>query len=205
MAKITVWMLGRCYTPSVVNSKQDQKTLSKFLSKVLRHEPSAANVSLDARGFCEIDALLKGASHKLRFPVSREDLIELAQPVEGDKKQRFEVEGDYIRAGHGHSVTISSYETLDPTGPLYHAAPQSAIEAIKSEGLLPMTRQKVHLSYDRKITLEAARRKSRDVRLVEVLYRAAQAEGHEFFKSADPRIVLCDALPPKHLKVHPLH
>ncbi len=183
--------------------KQDQKTLSRFLSKVLRHEPSAAKVTLDARGFCELDALARGAAAELGLPVSREDLIALAQPVEGDKKQRFEVEGDYIRAGHGHSVAISSYETLVPAGPLFHAAPQGAIEAIQKEGLLPMARQKVHLSYDRKITLEAARRKSRDVRLVEVLHQKARDEGHEFFKSADPRIVLCDAIPPEHLKIHP--
>jgi RNA:NAD 2'-phosphotransferase (TPT1/KptA family) len=59
----------------------------------------------------------------------------------------------------------------------------------------------VHPSYDRDITVEAARRKSRDVVLLEIVVEKARALGVGFYRSADARIVLADALPAEALVV----
>lgn len=184
----------------------NSKRLSKFLSLILRHQPEVAKLTLDGRGFCHIDKLIKAASAHLHETVTREDLEELCTPSDNpQEKTRFELEGDYIRAGHGHSIAISGYPECVPTQALFHATPRAAVAAIQKSGLSLMSRQKVHLSYDRAITLEAARRRNRDVVLIEVLWEEAIQAGIKFYSSADSRIILSDDLPTKYLKIDLSH
>ena len=173
---------------------QQRKRLSKYLSLVLRHRPEAAGVELDARGRCPIELLAAAASRALRFPVDRAAIEELARPAPGEKV-RFELDGDLVRAGHGHSLSVDGYRRVEPTAPLYHATVRSALPAIRRDGLRAMRRQKVHLAHDRAITLEAARRRGPDTVLIEVDVAAAAAAGVRFYESADPRIVLADDIP----------
>ena len=59
--------------------------ISKYLSLVLRHEPSAADLTLDAEGWADIAELLGGAARR-GFPFSRPELDEvedLAKKVSG--------------------------------------------------------------------------------------------------------------------------
>ena len=48
-----------------------------------------------------------------------------------EQKRRFEVEGEFMRAGHGHSIPVEGYRPVTPTGPLYHATPRAALGAIQ--------------------------------------------------------------------------
>jgi putative RNA 2'-phosphotransferase len=178
-----------------------RRRLSKYLSYVLRHAPEEADLSLDPRGCASLEAVARAATEALDFTVTQFDLEMLAQPVTGEAKQRFEIEGDFIRAGHGHSIPIAEYDPVVPKAPLYHGTPRAALTEIMQGGLQPMSRQKVHLSYDRDITVEAARRKSRDVVLLEIQAEKARALGVGFYRSADARIVLADALPAEVLVV----
>jgi putative RNA 2'-phosphotransferase len=72
---------------------------------------------------------------------------------------------------------------------------RSALSGILRDGLCAMNRQKVHLSSDLDITIEAARRRSRDVVVIEIDVTRAQAAGVGSYASADPRIVRCDDVP----------
>ena len=176
---------------------KEKKSLSKFLSLILRHKPQVGPITLDERGFCPIADLLKAVRGRLSFPVEEEDIIALTAPPEKPtEKRRFEREGDFIRAGHGHSVSIAGYRRCEPKLPLYHATPTRAVEAIKATGLKAMKRERVHLSSDKAITVEAARRQSKQVTLVEVNIKEALACGVAFFESADERIVLSTDIPP---------
>ncbi len=172
-----------------------RRKLSKWLSYVLRHHPEEAGLELDPRGCATIEAIARAATDALDMTVTAFDLELLARPAFGEAKQRFEIEGEYIRAGHGHSIAIAEYDPVVPKAPLYHGAPRSVLDDILQAGLQPMSRQKVHLSYDRKITIEAARRKSSEVVLIEIDVEKARAAGVGFYRSADPRIVLSDAIP----------
>ena len=126
---------------------------------------------------------------------------ELRRSESPSEKTRFEIEGGFVRAGHGHSLPIEGYRPTVPCGALYHATASAALPAIRAEGLRAMKRQKVHLSYEREITLEAARRRSRDTALIEVDVAAALEAHVGFYESADPRIVLCDDLPASCLRL----
>jgi 2-haloacid dehalogenase len=181
--------------PDTLDGLLPRRRLSKWLSYVLRHRPDEAGLVLDARGYAPIEALLAAARTALGMEVTVHDLEALAQPPLGDKKKRFEIDGDFMRAGHGHSIALEEYEVIVPRGPLYHGAPRSALDAILQAGLQPMSRQKVHLSYDRAITMEAARRKGSDVVSIEIDVEKARAANVRFYRSADARIVLADAIP----------
>jgi putative RNA 2'-phosphotransferase len=177
------------------------KQLSKFLSYVLRHKPEDAGLKLDERGCCPVDTIIVAATKKLGYKVTRDDIEVLCEPSDNpNEKTRFELEGDLIRAGHGHSIPVAGLRTCEPKGPLFHATTKAALPKVKADGLKSMSRQKVHLSYDKAITIEAARRRSRDVVLVEVDTGAARLANVGFYESADPRIVLSDDLPAKFLR-----
>ncbi len=54
----------------------DMVRASKFLALVLRHEPAAAGLTLDAEGWAPVDALLRGLA-AAGLPLDREALAAL--------------------------------------------------------------------------------------------------------------------------------
>jgi putative RNA 2'-phosphotransferase len=181
--------------------KNNQKKMSKFMSLLLRHKPEVGGIILDERGCVKCTTMLSILNGR-GFDVTMDDLKGLAkQSDDPNKKTRFEIEGAYIRAGHGHSIPISGYTILTPIKNLYHASPRKNVNNILGHGLRAMSRQKVHLAYDLDITVEAARRRSKDVIIIEVDTNLAQENGIQFYKSADERIVLSDDIPPEFLTI----
>lgn len=80
------------------------KSLSKFLSLVLRHEPGAIGIALDQNGWVSVDELLHAlATHGK--PLARADLESI---VATSDKRRFALNPDrsMIRANQGHSVQV---------------------------------------------------------------------------------------------------
>lgn len=79
-------------------------TVSKFLSKHLRHTPDALGLTLRPGGWVSVDALLL-ASERIGFAITYDELIEC---VETSDKKRFSFDdtGDLIRANQGHSVEV---------------------------------------------------------------------------------------------------
>lgn len=97
----------------------DRTSASKFLSFVLRHEPGAIGVELDAHGWIAIDPLLAACAAHGR-PMTREVLEEL---VATSPKQRFAIsdDGTRIRASQGHSIEVDlAYEPAVPPETLFY-------------------------------------------------------------------------------------
>ena len=168
-------------------------TISKFLSLVLRHDPAAAGVSLDAGGWVDVDALLVGAA-KAGTPFTRE---ELEAVVAASDKQRFSVsdDGQRIRANQGHSVAVDlGLLPRTPPAVLYHGTVERFREAIKREGLRPMQRQHVHLSADPETASAVGQRRGKPL-ILTIDAAALHAAGHTFYLSANG-VWLTDAVPP---------
>ena len=168
-------------------------TISKFLSLVLRHDPSAAGVSLDAGGWVDVDALLTGAA-RAGTSVTRD---ELKAVVAASDKQRFSLsdDGRRIRANQGHSVSVDlGLSPRTPPEVLYHGTIERFLEAIRQEGLRPMQRQHVHLSADIDTAKMVGQRRGKPV-VLRVHAAALHAAGHAFFRSANG-VWLTDAVPP---------
>lgn len=168
-----------------------QKPLSKFLSLILRHEPEAIGLRLDAEGWADVDELIaKAAAHGKRY--DRELLHEL---VRDNDKQRFKLsdDGDRIRANQGHSIDIDlALVPIEPPALLYHGTATRYAAAIRTEGLRKQSRQHVHLSADRDTALKVGSRHGRPV-VLQVRAGEMHARGAAFLR-ADNGVWLTDAV-----------
>lgn len=172
--------------------KNKTKSISKFLSLILRHKPESVGIELDSNGWVDVEVLLL-AMGSCGKGISR---TQLEQVVETNDKQRFtfSVDGQRIRAHQGHSVDIEL--NLTPTAPpeiLYHGTPEKNIVAIKHSGLEKMNRHHVHLHQDKQLALEVGQRFGRPV-LLSIRSSKLHEKGHEFFVT-DNQVWLTNHVP----------
>ncbi|WP_285503252.1 RNA 2'-phosphotransferase [Actinokineospora sp. NBRC 105648] len=165
--------------------------LSKRLSKVLRHDPGSAGLTLDPAGWVAVDDLL--AALRITRPA-------LDRVVAENNKTRFafDATGTRIRASQGHSVPVDL--GLPPAVPprvLYHGTVAAVLPAIRAEGLLPMRRQHVHLSATVETAVNVGARHGKPVVLT-VAAAEMVADGHVFHVSANG-VWLCAHVPARYL------
>jgi putative RNA 2'-phosphotransferase len=170
---------------------------SKFLSFVLRHEPGAIGLTLDAQGWADIDELLARCAAHGR-PLTR---ALLERVVAESPKQRFAIsdDGRRVRASQGHSVEVDlAYAPATPPLLLYHGTVAAALAAIRAEGLRKMGRHHVHLSPDEATARVVAVRRGAPVVLCVDAWRMHGA-GHLFYRSANG-VWLTEAVPAEYLE-----
>ena len=166
---------------------------SKFLSLVLRHAPDTIGLSLDANGWAEVDQLLAQAANHGKA-ISREQLNDV---VANDSKTRyaFSIDGLRIRANQGHSLAAVDIG-LPPAIPpavLYHGTASRFVASIRDQGLIPGSRNHVHLSATEDTATSVGSRHGKPVVLA-VDTAAMQAQGHVFYLAANG-VWLADAVP----------
>ncbi|MDN2713907.1 RNA 2'-phosphotransferase [Janthinobacterium sp. SUN120] len=157
---------------------------SKFLSLILRHAPEKIGLALDTNGWADIGQLLAlSARHGRRL--SREQLDDV---VARDSKTRYAISADglRIRANQGHSLAAVDIALPPATPPamLYHGTANRFVEAIRAGGLLPGSRNHVHLSSSRETAVAVGARHGKPVVLT-VDAAVMQAQGHVFYVSAN--------------------
>jgi putative RNA 2'-phosphotransferase len=120
---------------------KDKKQLSKYMSLLLRHNPDAAGIIVDSAGWTDVKALIGtlGISYSLLEEIVKED---------NKKRYSFSKDKSKIRANQGHSISVPDLELKQATPPdvLYHGTATKYIDSIFEYGLLPKTRNYVHLS-----------------------------------------------------------
>ncbi|MBY0012566.1 RNA 2'-phosphotransferase [Paenibacillus typhae] len=149
-------------------------SLSKFMTKMLRHTPEQYGLILDPEdGSCLLEELLDVITAAPRW--SGITAAEVRQTVANCEKQRFAIEGERIRARYGHSHTKVAYPPGEPPAVLYHGTHKSALAVILKEGLKPMGRQYVHLSEGLHFASLAGRRRGELVLLAIDTVKAAES------------------------------
>lgn len=164
-------------------STEQDTSRSKFLSFVLRHQPDAAGIELDASGWANVDALLAGCE-KARRGMTRNELDHI---VATNAKKRFEFspDGKHIRASQGHSVEVDlQYEPMAPPEVLYHGTASRFVESIQAQGLQKMNRHHVHLSATTQPAMEVGARYGKPA-LLTIRAAAMHEAGHAFFRSTN--------------------
>jgi putative RNA 2'-phosphotransferase len=171
--------------------------LSKLLSLVLRHDPSALGLELDAAGWVRVDALL-AALGKHGRPLERADLERLVR--ENDKQRfAFSADGAFLRANQGHSVSVVlGYATEPPPAKLYHGTAARFLRSIRTYGLRKGKRQHVHLSVTPELAESVGRRRGRPIVLEIEAGRMASA-GYEFLRAPNG-VWLTDHVPPQFVR-----
>ncbi len=171
---------------------------SKRLSRILRHDPAAAGLTLSEGGWVDVDALLKGMD-SIGQGMTRDELEEV---VATNDKKRFAFSdcGTEIRAAQGHSIDIDlKLEPSVPPAKLLHGTASRNVEIIQREGLKPMRRQHVHLSSDVETARKVGSRHGKPV-VFELDASGAHASGGKFFIS-DNGVWLSDAVAPRWLRL----
>ncbi|GAB2623503.1 RNA 2'-phosphotransferase [Streptomyces capparidis] len=173
---------------------------SRFLARVLRHDPASVGITLDEGGWADVEQLLAACAAAGRR-IGRDELAHIVA-VNDKKRFAFSADGRRIRASQGHSVPVDlGLAAAEPPPVLYHGTAERNLAAILREGLRPMGRQDVHLSADVATATRVGARHGRPVVLV-VDAAGLAAAGHVFRVSANG-VWLTDRVPPERLRRHP--
>ncbi|PXW39658.1 putative RNA 2'-phosphotransferase [Erwinia sp. AG740] len=172
---------------------QKSTDISKFLSYILRHQPEAIGLSLDKEGWAVISDLILCAVKE--GYILDNSLIHSI--VDNSDKRRFTISDDglRIRAVQGHStqqVNIS-YKEKTPPEILYHGTATRFISAIREQGLIPVSRQYVHLSPDEETAIQVGQRHGKPIVLTIKAFNMYE-QGFKFYQ-ADNGVWLTDTVP----------
>jgi putative RNA 2'-phosphotransferase len=180
-------------TPNITPT---QRRASKFLSLILRHDPSAVGLELDPHGWVHIDVLLAGMADA-GTALTREELERI---VADDSKARYHIDNDRIRANQGHSLPVDLGLTPQiPPNVLFHGTAQRFVHSIHERGLLPGQRQHVHLSAERNTAVNVGQRHGKPVVLIVDAARM-HADGQSFLLS-DNGVWLTATIAPRYLRI----
>lgn len=173
----------------------DQRTktrISRFLSLILRHQPEAIGIALDAHGWADVAHVLEGV---------KITMAELEEIVSSDEKGRYRFNEDKtrIRANQGHSVSVDlELEPAEPPEFLYHGTVGKFLASIREQGLQRQSRQYVHLSKDVETAVKVGRRRGKPV-ILQVASGKMYRDGCRFYLSENG-VWLTEEVPPQYLK-----
>jgi len=182
---------------AITEMEKNLVRISKFLSRVLRHQPGSIGLSLDEGGWAEVDDLLATANRS-GVPL---DMAVLRKVVEENEKQRFVFSGDglRIRASQGHSISVDlGFVAVEPPELLYHGTAVRFLNSIRAEGLLKGKRHHVHLSPDVETALKVGSRHGPPVVLIIGAGRMHK-HGFSFYRSANG-VWLTEHVPVKYIE-----
>jgi putative RNA 2'-phosphotransferase len=179
-------------------SRPGATNLSRTVSHALRHAPWLYELEPDEEGWVPVEALLTALRRRNRW--RNLSLLDVQAMVRENDKRRFELCGGKIRALYGHSLAGRlTREPAIPPALLYHGTDPSVIDAIRTEGLLPVSRQYVHLSTDVPTAQQVGRRKSPHPVVLCIDAARAQRAGIPFYRGNE-LVWLADRVPPQYIK-----
>ena len=174
-------------------SQQVQKTITWLL----RHGAIQENVPIDENGFITINNLINWLKKK-NIHLNRQDINNIAA---ADKKSRYLLKDDMIRANQGHSIKlqIQMNSFKQNNSQLVHATYYNNMESIQNFGLKSMSRNDVHL-----INIDSLSNKFKMIRQDTDLY--VFVNGHELdLKESTNGVILTPYVPPENLITVPAY
>ncbi|PBJ11003.1 RNA 2'-phosphotransferase [Flavobacterium sp. ACN6] len=179
-------------------NEKTAKSVSKFLSLVLRHSPETIGLKLDENGWADVDELILKCNKKGSQNQMTAELLDYV--VENNDKKRFAFNEDKtkIRASQGHSISVElNLEETEPSEYLYHGTVAKFLESIKKEGLQKMSRQHIHLSKDRETAVKVGSRRGAP-QILSIRSGQMYRDGFKFYLSEN-NVWLTDEVPVKYI------
>lgn len=164
-------------------SKNRDVSIGRFLSLVLRHHPEKIGLHMDEHGWVSTDELIKQMNDN-GHPLDQETLDRI---VATNNKHRYSYNEDHtlIRANQGHSIPVDvEMPERIPPDVLYHGTAVKSVDPILKEGLKPMGRLYVHLSWDIETAIQVGKRHGQAA-VFEVDAKAMASDGFVFYLSAN--------------------
>jgi putative RNA 2'-phosphotransferase len=181
----------------VVLDKERVEKLGRFVSGILRHFPERFKLKMDENGWVDFDVLSKIVSRKYRW--ANKWLIKAM--VYSDKKGRYEISDNKIRARYGHSVDVklNDYEEAE-NEVLYYGTSEEEAERLLEIGIKPVNQRYVHLSTTIEKGIEVAMLRTDEPIILLIDVKRAKESGIRFIK-ANEFIVLSEEIPPEFIRL----
>jgi len=180
-------------------NEKTAKSVSKFLSLVLRHSPETIELKLDENGWADVEELIEKCNKKGSQNQMTAELLDYV--VKNNDKKRFAFNEDKtkIRASQGHSISVElNLNETEPSEYLYHGTVAKFLENIKNEGLQKMSRQHVHLSKDRETAIKVGSRRG-VAQILTIKSGEMFKDGFKFYLSEN-NVWLTDEVPVKYIE-----
>lgn len=175
--------------------------LGRMMAGVLRHFPERFGLSMDGRGWVDLDEFVDAVTKARRDYgrwLRRQHVEAL---VATDEKGRYQIDGGMVRATYAHSVDVNLDDLPEATcETLYFPVAEEELDLILETGLRPGDRNMIHLSSTPDKAYSAGRVHNPDPILLEVDVVAAQHAGTTIFR-AGKTVYVTDAVEPEHLRV----
>lgn len=170
-------------------TKELHKAKSRYLCFLLRHNPGEANLDMDGHGWVCLDQLMENTGLTQ---------VQISEIVETDKKQRYKIDSNRIRANQGHSIDIElELEFKIPPEFLYHGTSWHSLSHIMLTGISKCERNHVHLSTDFDTAISVGARHGRPA-VLKVHSSDMAQNGYEFYISEN-LVWLTDSVPAQYL------
>lgn len=172
--------------------------LSKEISYALRHAPWEYELEMNEEGWVPVEQLLDALHMTEKWSnICEADLSEM---IEKSEKKRHELAGGKIRALYGHSMPMKILkEDKMPPNVLYHGTARRFVESISKNGLLPQSRQYVHLSQDIETAENVGKRHDDKPCILIIDAKTAWNDGIKFY-FGNEKVWLADAIHSRHIK-----
>lgn len=171
--------------------------LSKEISYALRHAPWEYELEMNEEGWVPVEQLLDALHRTEKWSnICEADLNEM---IEKSEKKRHELAGGKIRAFYGHSMPMKILkEDKMPPNVLYHGTARRFVESISKNGLLPQSRQYVHLSQDIETAENVGKRHDDKPCILIIDAKTAWNDGIKFY-FGNEKVWLADAIPSRYI------
>ena len=176
----------------------DYQSLSKEISYALRHAPWEYELEMDEEGRVLVEQLLEALRREEKWKdVCEADLHEI---IKTSEKKRFEIKNGRIWAFYGHSIPMKiTKQEMMPPDILYHGTARRFLESIKQNGLLPQSRQYVHLSQDIETAEAVGKRHDAKPCILVIDAERAWEDGIKFY-IGNEKVWLADTIPGKYIE-----
>lgn len=172
--------------------------LSKFLSLVLRHNPSLIGIILDSNGWVRCDELISKVNSYKNYPELTKDILDEVVATNEKKRFAYSKDGLMIRASQGHSIEIDlALMPKEPPEYLYHGTAEKYVDNIKKSGLLRMNRQHVHMNDNPSMSEKVGARHGTP-KVLRINANEMYLDGENFYLSEN-NVWLTDYIDPKYI------
>ena len=172
--------------------------LSKEISYALRHAPWEYELEMNEEGWVPVEQLLDALHRTEKWSsICEADLNEM---IEKSEKKRHEFADGKIRAFYGHSMPMKILkEEKMPPNVLYHGTARRFLESIIKNGLLPQSRQYVHLSQDIETAENVGKRHDDKPCILIIDAKTAWNDGVKIY-FGNEKVWLADAIPSRYIR-----
>ena len=172
--------------------------VEKTITWLLRHGAVEEKVPINDEGFITIPNVINWLKNKKNINLQLEDINKI---VDADKKSRYLLKDNMIRANQGHSIKIKI--TMDKfeqgNSQLVHATYYDNLESIRKTGLKSMSRNDVHL-----INIDSKNNKFKMIRQDTDLYVFVNGKDLDLKESTNG-VILTSSVPPNNITLVPAY